>query len=677
MQIKVANNDPQSMSQDGDSILKSLQNKSLPLIDLMVRESLQNSLDATIENSSTTMVDFVVGEFQSTKLALHFEKISDKLQSDYGGQQQFISVSDKNTTGLTGDFRSDNHKILDKSNFQKLVFGIGKNQDRDGAGGSWGLGKTSYFRMGIGIVIYYTRIRVDSGYEERLIASLIESPKQNNILLPTSERGIAWWGELDNNSGKVFPLTNHDDISNILDIFGLKPYFKEETGTTIIIPYVHGIDTEGKDDGIGVFPWEFSYVDSIKMAIQRWYNPRIWNEDYSKKTGNSMLKCSVNGTGIVPMSSMEPVFLLFRELYSTALNGETQNKRIQVEPIILPRNAMKNNSDPVGHIAFCQVSREEMGMVPPDNKPSALSYLGVKSLNIIEKNTSKVIAYSRKPGMVVEYSIDGDWSPKGQIQKDDHLLLGFFVPNSSGMLLEKYQKMGYPTLESYLRAAENADHAEWKDEDKVGIIRRMKSYSAKVISEAFQDNSNIEHSLATSALSRKFGRLLMPPKNFGKTSTYVGNNSGGKKTGNKKRMSDITILSSMPIDDKSVAIEFKAFLKNRSASTISVQVLTQDGKMDVRLWQKTMGETVKFPFSIQSVFLSKVDEEEVNVFAIDYKDQEIAFNLQTDKEEQFSIISKVKNSVTVEGTIYLQVDSNQYLPTIVIRSEVSKEGGEE
>ena len=47
-EIKNAPNDLQSMAQDGDAILRSLQNKSLPIVDLMVRESLQNSLDATL-----------------------------------------------------------------------------------------------------------------------------------------------------------------------------------------------------------------------------------------------------------------------------------------------------------------------------------------------------------------------------------------------------------------------------------------------------------------------------------------------------------------------------------------------------------------------------------------------------------------------------------------------------
>lgn len=204
----------------------------------MVRESIQNSLDATIDNTPKTIVDFSTGEFESEKLASNFEEIEDVLLERYPGNQRFIAVSDKNTYGLTGDYSSDDIRILNNSNFHKLVFGIGKNQDKDGAGGSWGLGKTSYFRMGVGIVIYYTRIKINDKYEERLIASLIEDPTKEDRILSSNERGIAWWGEYVINEEKISPITDKEQIGKILSLFNLENYKNEETGTSIIIPYL-------------------------------------------------------------------------------------------------------------------------------------------------------------------------------------------------------------------------------------------------------------------------------------------------------------------------------------------------------------------------------------------------------------------------------------------------------
>ncbi|WP_259341008.1 hypothetical protein [Mammaliicoccus sciuri] len=239
------------MSQDGDAILRSLQNKSLPVIDLLVRESLQNSLDATLEGKNETKVDFKLGNFDSVSLARHFEGISEELSNRFDGDEEFIAIKDRNTTGLTGDYRASDAVTANKSNFFKLVFGIGKNQEAEGAGGSWGLGKTSYFRLGIGIVIYYTRVKVDNGYEERLIASLIESPKQKQRLLPENGRGIAWWGEFeDENPSQLLPITDEEEINEFLDIFKIDRYKNEETGTTIIVPYLgrNEMFAEVKDD---------------------------------------------------------------------------------------------------------------------------------------------------------------------------------------------------------------------------------------------------------------------------------------------------------------------------------------------------------------------------------------------------------------------------------------------
>ena len=131
VRIKHALNDVQSMSHDGGKILKSLQNNYLPLIDIVVREAIQNSLDASIEGEHSTNVDFKVDQFESEKLAPIFEDVDKTLLERYPRYQKFLAISDKKTYGLTGDYTSEDIKILDKSNFHKLVFGIGKNQSKD------------------------------------------------------------------------------------------------------------------------------------------------------------------------------------------------------------------------------------------------------------------------------------------------------------------------------------------------------------------------------------------------------------------------------------------------------------------------------------------------------------------------------------------------------------------
>lgn len=308
LRIKKAPNDPQSMVQDGDSILKSLQNNSFPTVDLVIRESLQNSLDAQIPGSSDTEVEINVGTFDSEKFAVNFEEIDETLIKKYPGQQMVLSISDKNTKGLTGDFRDNSQESLATSNFQKLIFSLGKNQTAEGAGGSWGLGKTSYSLIGAGVVLYYTRVSVPGNqYEERLIGALIENPKdETKRLLSKNERGIAWWGEYANDGETIYPITNPDEIDRILNVLGIERY-DDTTGTTVIIPYLQNEGSKTKE----------ILVDELKMAVQRWYGPRLMNDNYTKITGNSKLVCTVNGDTLFPDFgyNFDIAFKYIRDLY--------------------------------------------------------------------------------------------------------------------------------------------------------------------------------------------------------------------------------------------------------------------------------------------------------------------------------------------------------------------------
>lgn len=150
------------MGQDGKALLRSLQNESISLVDLLIRESFQNSLDATLADADETLIDVDVKHFDTQRVANVLPGIERGLSERFGDQEQTaIVIGDRNTSGLEGSIRDDAGANLRDSNLYKLVYGIAMNQDKAGAGGSWGLGKTSYFRVGAGIVFYYTRVKLD------------------------------------------------------------------------------------------------------------------------------------------------------------------------------------------------------------------------------------------------------------------------------------------------------------------------------------------------------------------------------------------------------------------------------------------------------------------------------------------------------------------------------------
>lgn len=647
LKIKIAPNDPQSMSQDGDAILRSLQNNNMPMIDLLVRESLQNSLDATKPQSEYTEVEFKLNKFNTAEVSSYFEGISDELNKRFEKSEYVLTIKDKNTSGLTGNYLSNNTKELDKSNFHKLVFGIGKNQEKEGAGGSWGLGKTSYFRVGAGIVIYYTRIDTTNGYEERLVASLIESPKKGNQILSQSDRGIAWWGTYsDDNSERLLPITDTKLIEEILKKFEIERYKNEETGTSIIIPFIRNEYDKSLN-------FETELENEIKLAIQRWYAPRIYNHEYARKFNAAYLVCSVNDIEINKYN-IEPTFEIFQKLYISSLIGKNINEKIITEEVKLPVSPLNNKQEPVGYVSFIEVSKEDLKINPPYNKDSALKYLNLEHIKD-ENHNAKVMAYCRKPGMIVEYATTSDWLPTAPIQRENHLLFAFFVPNSNEELNEKHKSMGYKDLESYLRSTENADHANWLDTDKVSIVDRIKKYSKSKIESSFISEEDKKNTTATSALSRKFGRLL-PPRGYGKIGTEPTIHK--KPPVERNRKVDVTLISSNPLTKDKVEIEFIIHMKKNSKCKIFLQVLAQDQRIDFIQWNKTMQDTIKFPFTFEKVILE--DENEINII---------------NNNHEFIIDHEFSQNIDIPAKAIICSYDNMYIPSIAVRinnSEVEK-----
>ena len=101
MKIEIA--EPGRMTQSGSSLLKLIQNNNMPILDLLVRESIQNSLDAKNDTDPYVTVDFFTGEFNKISLNKELEGITETLNRKYWKDTyKFIAVRDSNTVGLTG-----------------------------------------------------------------------------------------------------------------------------------------------------------------------------------------------------------------------------------------------------------------------------------------------------------------------------------------------------------------------------------------------------------------------------------------------------------------------------------------------------------------------------------------------------------------------------------------------
>lgn len=652
LKIEIARQDDR-MAPSGSAILRSLQNESLPIVDLVVRESFQNSLDAGLDDKDFVNIDVKTNTIITEKIAPYFSGLSKNLINKLPKQTTVMSIADSNTSGLTGEFNTTDPKKLAESNIYKLIYGINMNQEDGDAGGSWGLGKTSFFRIGSGIVIYYSRIKTCAGnYEERLAACLIEDSTKKNALMPDNPRGIAWWGEKKENKSlydKSYPITDSLFIHKFLNEFNLNPYTDNQTGTTIIIPFIKEDEIIiRKDEDLlsdEVYWWETNLNDSINMSIKRWYFPRLFNHSYKKIFNQPYLSCTLN-KDLVFVAEKDLTYYTFKELYDAALTNKTNNKDITVKDIRLKQMGMKSNNISLGRIAYQKKSFSELGVINGSGLlPTA--YIGDK--NGSRREPGKILGYARKPGMVVEYVIDDNEWMGGVHVDEDEFVFSFFVPNSDGVLHDRYQQK-YKTLENYLRDTENADHANWTDifinKYQVTIIKRLKKEVSKIMASDLGESLEAVSSRRTSSLSRKFGQLFLPKMDFGKAGT-----SPKKKqlppnklrtTGRTNASIDVIKFSKLDGEDI-IEIIAEVYLPKKSTHILAVNVVTTDKILNAKSWKKTFKDSIRYPFIISDVSIeddSRISLENIKI------NSENQYSLRNDTEHVFS--SQISFKLTIK-----------------------------
>lgn len=533
MRIEIARHE--RMAESGSSLLKLMQNNDTPRLDLLVRESIQNSLDAGDKKSEKVRVDFQTGIFQTESISKYFEGISNELNKRFPGGNSYIAIKDSNTTGLTGPIRYDDVKDNQFGNFLKLVYEISKPQEQSGSGGSWGLGKTVYFRIGIGMVIYYSRVfdKKSNRYESRLAAAFVEDEHSKNTMLPentATKRGIAWWGQNDPenpDSYQTIPVTDEYKINVFLERFDIKPFGDEETGTTIIIPYVDRNKllkeiqpAEGEEDQViqNVPYWcKTKIEDYLKVSFQRWYAPRINNRNYN----GQYLEISLNGDKL-ESSEMAPIFRLIQSLYNSRpkLEKSFNDKEIISKEIEIRR--VFGRGAVSGWINYTKVDSMDLQMVPPNNLPSPYYYINKLSSDAIYNDP--IVLYTRKPGMVVSYETTGDWTDNIPKTADGEFIVAIFVANSDNILTQNDI-----SFEEYLRRCERADHMSWEDHTNEGvnpqIISRIKKHVRKKIKEDYTVISKDTEEKENLGLERILGDALLPPAGF----TYWDSATGGSR----------------------------------------------------------------------------------------------------------------------------------------------------
>lgn len=538
----------------GNGLLRILQNEFTPNADLLVRESVQNSLDAAREDFDFINMDFTVGTFQSNKLANKLDRIGNTLNKRFPEEQKYLSIRDSGTVGLTGPLSHDEIQGQDFGNLLKLVYEIAKPQEQLGAGGSWGYGKTIFYRLGIGLVIYYSRIKTDQNkFEERLSCVLVENERKIDAIIPAyngiTRSGVAWWGEkVSENTTK--PITDPTQIKKMLDIFDIEQYSGKDTGTNIIIPYIdekeilrhNSVRSNNNQSSETIFE---NLSDYLELAIQRWYAPRLNNPHY--KYGNKKyLKVSINGVELTSNDESK-YFSLIRDMYNFGVTGKLNMVESSVDLKSLNREVIRLNnnkiaefdSSEIGYLVYSRFNYDELGMLR-SNDPLNPHFLSLIEEENTDQRTS-IVTYCRQPGMLINYEDKGPWANNLPISDSENYILAIFVLNSNNKI--RFSNGDIISLEEYVRQGEEADHIAWSDHQKMGdnprIIRRIQNNINKKLKDAFENDETNIPKTNDGRLSMMAGKLILPPQGFGKkaskqnktrksTNTITRNTRGGK-----------------------------------------------------------------------------------------------------------------------------------------------------
>lgn len=615
MKIEIAEHG--RMTESGRSLLRLIQNQEMPLLDLLVRETVQNSLDAVNPEKPFVNVDFSVRQFNSKKLNKHFEQAADKLNQLFPSsvrKYDSLVITDSNTVGLTGPVQYKDVKNQNFGNCLKLIYEICKPQTEEGTGGSWGLGKTIYFRLGIGLVIYYSRIYQNGRYKSRMAACLVEDETKTETIIPADKgvrRGIAWWGKGIKKNNTV-PIENSEEISKVLAVFGLTPYSEKETGTQIIIPYINSEkllkEVYADNEKTEYKPyWTNNLVDYLRVSLQRWYAPRILNASYR----GAYLNPSVNGKKI-KISNMQPLFRVIREMYIFNDTSKYPNDSIlkkarsqcKIESV-RTRDILADSSS-AGSFIYVKLAERDLLMTAPDNYKSPFQQISNRYIEMKNGN-NPIVMFTRKPGMIVGYDYDGVWTHRMPRAGTSDYIIGLFVPDSQNHIKNiSDENGGFLTLEEYIRRGEKADHSSWADQNIGGVnprlIARIQNSIIKIVSREFAEEPMQFTERKNIGLSHALANILLPETGFGKKPRSTNAPTSPARPSVHKDKSFVSVVSAPAYNKNSISLEIEMYLK-KGKSELILAVATDFKNYYKAEWEKEMD--INFPFSIQEIRITE------------------------------------------------------------------------
>lgn len=544
----------------GHAVLDQL-GLDLPLVDLLVREVIQNSLDAS-EDDVKVKVGFRIRTMDPSVLCDLLEA-TDRMKLPEG-DCHVLEISDEGTVGLSGQAcLADCSDPASFGRFVRLVYSMGVNQTAQGAGGSHGIGKSICYHLGAGLVFFHTRFTENGLTRERLAACWVEDHQQEGGVLasldaPRITTGVCWWGE-EERGGCSVPLEDPVRIQEILAAMGCPR--RSRNGTTLLIPFV--------DMGRLDSPDCESLKAALKAAIARWYFPRLSNPDWQD---GPRLEVHVDGQYLEQdiAGSLPEGIRFWQELWKAARTGIADD-RFKVRSIEL------NNVVPcLGRLAWWCGDRKDLPILDHGGEEQ------------------QVLALVRRPGMVIRWHEADQWMPAVQ---EGQALAAVFVADADARISYRTPPRDI-AVEEYLRACEAGNHHGWVHRQEVAgihlgersnFVQRLRAAIRKIADPLVRPC--ILQTSHHRDLGHRLGQLLIP-SSFGRSSLPEGGSIAALRSHSITRP-ELSIESSRIRKDR-LELDLELRLPARSRLVLEPRADLGGSWIDGKAWARLHAFTAPF-----------------------------------------------------------------------------------
>lgn len=416
----------------GNSAISAIGRPSLESWDLFTRETLQNSWDArdrsSHEDGVTFSVDYVrLTGHRAEALRSFFGSgteglpaLEEFLAQPAGAPLPLLVVSDTGTSGLQGPTSAAVH-AGGRDDFVSFVRNIGRREEKELRGGTYGFGKGVFFNMSDSqTVLIYTRTRDENGEP---VSRFIAMANGNGYTRESLEyTGRHWWGvEATGITGNTFanPLTGRE-ADTLARILRMDSHFTQQrpAGTTVAVINPR-IDAE-KVDGV---------METIAKALTRW----SWPHMVSRIEGMDPIDLSVTADGRrieIPDPLRDPLLRPFVHAYHHALK----------EPEPSDTMAFKTDFQKSGRRKWVDIVAQRPSEYLGRLAIQETSGEAIKHASVLEEGTNHHVALIRGPRMVVNY-----WSGPQASAEDSYA--GVFLASQD--------------LDPLFAASEPPAHDEW------------------------------------------------------------------------------------------------------------------------------------------------------------------------------------------------------------------------